>query len=467
MLDSLRELGVDVRLGGSADQGRSRPAPSRSRWTTTRVVEADQLLVAFGRVPGTHGIGLETLGLEAGQAVARRRRHARPGPRLAVRDRRRQRPGPAHAHGQVPGQDRGRRDPGQDGRAALRRRALATGDLHRSAGGSRRPHARRGEGVRAQRASRRRRDQRQRGRIVRRPRSARHLAARDRRGPARRRGRHHHGCRGGRGAARSHDRRHRGGLTGRSLARRAVVPHAQRALAPPARGLRALGRELGRRRQAVDPAAAGVVRRDHLGDAHQRGHARHVTARRRIDHELEAGARRLERPHRPQQQLDDRRVDERAVAEVDEQVSPGAGHAEGVGDRIEAGNVVVSAERHDGRRGGHDLDRHGTGRRAAAIEEVACVIGAFHCVHPAPPSPARALPRRDACHGLSRIITRDWPNGRSGLLRWRESAAGASAEKRRSMRRKPSTAPVEPRKTGSGLPEEAAAVPTCRLAYAQ
>jgi pyruvate/2-oxoglutarate dehydrogenase complex dihydrolipoamide dehydrogenase (E3) component len=33
-------------------------------------VEADQLLVAFGRVPGTDGIGLESLGLEAGKPLA-------------------------------------------------------------------------------------------------------------------------------------------------------------------------------------------------------------------------------------------------------------------------------------------------------------------------------------------------------------------------------------------------------------
>ena len=91
-------------------------------------------------------------------------------------------------------------------------------------------------------------------------------------------------------------------------------------------------------------------------------------------------------------------------------------------------------------------------RRAAAIEEVACVIGAFRCVHPAPPSPARALPRRDACHGLPRIITRDGPNGGSGLLRWRESSACASAEKRRSMRRKPSTAPEGTSENGQRPP---------------
>ena len=110
------------------------------------------------------------------------------------------------------------------------------------------------------------------------------------------------------------------------------------------------------------------------------GHARDVTAGRRVDHELEARTRRLERPHRPQQQLDDRRVDERAVAEVDEQVSPGARHAERVVDRVEARDIVVAAERDDGRGGRDDLDRHGAGRRAAAVEEIPCVIRAFRLV---------------------------------------------------------------------------------------
>ena len=65
VLDSLCELGVDVRLGRSA----TRVARDQAFAVTLdddSVVEADQLLVAFGRVPGTHGIGLETLGLEAG-----------------------------------------------------------------------------------------------------------------------------------------------------------------------------------------------------------------------------------------------------------------------------------------------------------------------------------------------------------------------------------------------------------------
>ena len=68
VLDSLRELGVDVRLGRSA----TRVARDQAFAVTLdddSVVEADQLLVAFGRVPGTHGIGLETLGLEPGKPL--------------------------------------------------------------------------------------------------------------------------------------------------------------------------------------------------------------------------------------------------------------------------------------------------------------------------------------------------------------------------------------------------------------
>jgi dihydrolipoamide dehydrogenase len=68
VLDSLRELGVDVRLGRSAT-GVARDQAFAVTLDDDSVVDADQLLVAFGRVPGTHGIGLETLGLEAGKPL--------------------------------------------------------------------------------------------------------------------------------------------------------------------------------------------------------------------------------------------------------------------------------------------------------------------------------------------------------------------------------------------------------------
>ena len=68
VLDALRELGVDVRLGRSAS-GVARDEDFAVTLDDGSVVEADQLLVAFGRVPGTHGIGVETLGLEAGKPL--------------------------------------------------------------------------------------------------------------------------------------------------------------------------------------------------------------------------------------------------------------------------------------------------------------------------------------------------------------------------------------------------------------
>ena len=83
-------------------------------------------------------------------------------------------------------------------------------------------------------------DRGQRGRLVHRARRAGHRANRRRRGPPRPRRRDVHGRRGRRGAARRDDRGRRRGLPRRPLARRAVVPHAQRAVAQAARGLRAL-----------------------------------------------------------------------------------------------------------------------------------------------------------------------------------------------------------------------------------
>jgi dihydrolipoamide dehydrogenase len=68
VLDSLRELGVDVRLGRSAASV-ARDQAFAVTLDDDSVVQADQLLVAFGRVPGTHGIGLETLGFEAGKPL--------------------------------------------------------------------------------------------------------------------------------------------------------------------------------------------------------------------------------------------------------------------------------------------------------------------------------------------------------------------------------------------------------------
>lgn len=65
VLDALREGGVDVRLRCSAVRV-SRPDAVVLELDDGTVLEADEVLAAFGRRPGTAGIGLETIGLEAG-----------------------------------------------------------------------------------------------------------------------------------------------------------------------------------------------------------------------------------------------------------------------------------------------------------------------------------------------------------------------------------------------------------------
>ncbi len=64
VLGSLRDQGVDVRLGVSATRV-SRAGAFALELDDGRTLEADELLVAFGRRPGTEGIGLETLGIPA------------------------------------------------------------------------------------------------------------------------------------------------------------------------------------------------------------------------------------------------------------------------------------------------------------------------------------------------------------------------------------------------------------------
>jgi len=67
--DSLRELGVDVRLGGKAT------AVSRTDGEVTIELEdgpavvADELLVAIGRRPHTDDLGLDSVGLEPGKSI--------------------------------------------------------------------------------------------------------------------------------------------------------------------------------------------------------------------------------------------------------------------------------------------------------------------------------------------------------------------------------------------------------------
>ncbi|HET6172257.1 MAG TPA: NAD(P)/FAD-dependent oxidoreductase [Gaiellales bacterium] len=68
VLESLREIGVDVRFERTVTHV-ARDGAFTISLDDDSSVEADQLLVAFGRVPGTNGIGLETLGLEEGKPL--------------------------------------------------------------------------------------------------------------------------------------------------------------------------------------------------------------------------------------------------------------------------------------------------------------------------------------------------------------------------------------------------------------
>jgi pyruvate/2-oxoglutarate dehydrogenase complex dihydrolipoamide dehydrogenase (E3) component len=68
VLDSLVELGVDVRLGTSATSV-SRNGSFRVELDDGTAVESDQLLVAFGRQPTTIGVGLAQFGLEEGEPL--------------------------------------------------------------------------------------------------------------------------------------------------------------------------------------------------------------------------------------------------------------------------------------------------------------------------------------------------------------------------------------------------------------
>jgi dihydrolipoamide dehydrogenase len=69
VLASLRELGVDVRLGVSATRVERNGAFALAL-SDGATVEADELLAAVGRVPGTSRIGLETIGLPTDKPLA-------------------------------------------------------------------------------------------------------------------------------------------------------------------------------------------------------------------------------------------------------------------------------------------------------------------------------------------------------------------------------------------------------------
>ena len=111
---ALEAEGIDVVVGvGIAAVRRDRDdGPVVGTLEDDREVEADEILVAVGRRPNSADLGLEVVGVEPGKSVpvddqlrvdgGRRR--------MALRDRRRQRPRAAHAHGEVPGAHRRRRD---------------------------------------------------------------------------------------------------------------------------------------------------------------------------------------------------------------------------------------------------------------------------------------------------------------------------------------------------------------------
>jgi dihydrolipoamide dehydrogenase len=72
----LRDRGVDVRLGTSATRvGRGSgdspdaPAPVTLEWDGGGTLEADEVLVAAGRRPGTADLGVESVGLQPGEPL--------------------------------------------------------------------------------------------------------------------------------------------------------------------------------------------------------------------------------------------------------------------------------------------------------------------------------------------------------------------------------------------------------------
>ena len=139
---SLRENGVDVRLGTSATAVRAEGGEVTLELDDGGPVRADELLVAIGRKLNTDGHRARQRGPRAGQAGRSRRLDARQ--RLAVCDRRRERPRAPHPHGQVPGTHRRGRDPRLPERLPpheRRRLALAARDLLRPARGGRGLHA--------------------------------------------------------------------------------------------------------------------------------------------------------------------------------------------------------------------------------------------------------------------------------------------------------------------------------------
>jgi dihydrolipoamide dehydrogenase len=66
---ALREHGVDVRKGSKAAAVRARDGEVEVELDSGDVVPGDELLVAVGRRPNTHELGVETVGLEPGKPI--------------------------------------------------------------------------------------------------------------------------------------------------------------------------------------------------------------------------------------------------------------------------------------------------------------------------------------------------------------------------------------------------------------
>ncbi len=69
LAEAMAQSGIDVRLGVRAEQVERSGAVVRPALSDGASIEAEELLVATGRRPRTHDLGLETVGLEHGGAI--------------------------------------------------------------------------------------------------------------------------------------------------------------------------------------------------------------------------------------------------------------------------------------------------------------------------------------------------------------------------------------------------------------
>ena len=69
LAEAMAQSGIDVRLGVRAEQGERSGAVVLLALSDGASIGAEELLVATGRRPRTHDLGLETVGLEHGGAI--------------------------------------------------------------------------------------------------------------------------------------------------------------------------------------------------------------------------------------------------------------------------------------------------------------------------------------------------------------------------------------------------------------